>query len=105
MVDERGQIDRGDIASDLADLIDAKVASGLHASASDVVSDGLRALDEDTAHEWLTDEALRRELRPVIDAVQADPSRGIPLDVVFYRIENQMQSEIETFERDPPRHP
>lgn len=93
------------LSADLADLIDAKVASGLYASASDVVSDGLRALDDDTAPEWLTDEALRRELLPVIDAVQSDPSRGIPLKVVFDRIEKQMQSEIEAFELDPPRHP
>ena len=60
-----------------ASYIDALVETGTYASASEVVRAGLRALQErDAAIErWLRDEVV-----PVFDAMQADPSRGIPAD-------------------------
>jgi len=62
-----------------ASYIDALVNNGTYASASEVVPAGLRALQErDAAVErWLRDEVI-----PVYDAMQADPSRGIPADKV-----------------------
>ena len=61
------------VPADQASYIDSLVQSGGYASASEVVSAGLRALQErDAAVErWLTDKVL-----PVYDAMQADPARG-----------------------------
>jgi antitoxin ParD1/3/4 len=68
------------LPSQQAEYIDAKVASGAYASASDVVRAGLRALQErDAAIErWLAN-----EVAPVYDAMKADPSRAIPAETVF----------------------
>ena len=59
------------------------MASGDYASASEVVRDGLRALQSrDAAIErW-----LREEVAPAYDAVVADPSRAIPAGEVFVSI-------------------
>lgn len=61
-------------------FIDAKVASGAYASASEVVRAGLRALRErdEAVERWLTD-----EVAPVYDAMAVDPNRGIPAETVF----------------------
>jgi antitoxin ParD1/3/4 len=66
-----------------ARYIDALVASGTYATASEVVRAGLRALQErDAAIErW-----LREEVVPTAVAMQADPGRGIPADQVFAEI-------------------
>ncbi len=63
-----------------ARYIDALVASGAYATASEVVWAGLRALQErDAAVErWLRDEVV-----PVAAAMRADPGRGIPAERVF----------------------
>ena len=68
------------LPSEQARYIDALVASGAYATASEVVRAGLRALQErDAAVErWLRDEVV-----PVAAAMQADPGRGIPAEQVF----------------------
>ncbi len=60
--------------------IDTLVESGQYATSSEVIRSGLRALQErDAAVErWLRDEVV-----PVAVAMQADPSRAIPIDSVF----------------------
>ena len=71
------------LPAEQASYIDALVASGTYATASEVVRAGLRALQErDTAVErWLRD-----EVAPVYDALQAAPARGIPADQVMAAI-------------------
>ena len=63
------------LPAEQASYIDAQVAKGSYASASEVVRAGLRALQErDAAVErW-----LREGVAPTYDAMQADPSRAIP---------------------------
>jgi antitoxin ParD1/3/4 len=62
-----------------AHYIDALVETGTYASASEVVRAGLRALQERDA---VVERWLKEEVIPVYDAMQADPSRGIPADQV-----------------------
>lgn len=71
------------LAEEQAEYIDAKVASGDYASASEVVREGLRALkDRDAAIErW-----LREDVAPTYDRTMADPSRSVPLEEAFGRI-------------------
>ena len=64
-------------------FIDAQIASGAYATASEVVRAGLRALQErDAAVErWLRDDVVT-----TYDAMQADPGRAIPARTVFDEI-------------------
>lgn len=66
-----------------AAFIDAQVASGAFASASEVVRAGLRALQErDAAVErW-----LRTEVVAAYDAHKADPSKAVPAEQVMDRL-------------------
>ena len=70
-----------------ADFIDAKVASGDYASGSEVIREGLRALQaRDTAIErW-----LREEVIPTALEMQAHPERGIPIDEAFKSIREEI---------------
>jgi len=63
-----------------SEFIDAKVAAGDYASASEVVRAGLRALKErDAAVErW-----LRQDVAPTFDAMAADPGRARASDQVW----------------------
>lgn len=58
---------------EMAQMVKAKVAGGDYASESEVVRDGLRALQaRDRAMEkWLIETAA-----PALDALKADPTRG-----------------------------
>ena len=62
------------LAAEEAKYVDALVASGAYASASEVVRAGLQALQQrDAAIErWLQDDVV-----PVYDAMQRDPHRAI----------------------------
>ena len=64
---------------EMASLVRAKVASGEYASESEVIREGLRALNarERALNDWLTQQAL-----PSYDAYRTDPSKGIPLEEV-----------------------
>lgn len=67
------------LPNEMAAQVRARVASGEYASESEVIRDGLRALQarDRAVEKWLHNEAV-----PALDAWRADPSRGIPLDDV-----------------------
>ncbi|HKP78559.1 MAG TPA: type II toxin-antitoxin system ParD family antitoxin [Phenylobacterium sp.] len=79
------------LPSEQADFIDAKVASGDYASASEVVRAGLRALKErdEAVERW-----LREEVAPTYDAMKADPSRAIPIEDVFAEIRSHHEQRL-----------
>ena len=66
-----------------AAFVDAQVASGPYASASEVIRAGLRALQEGDAavERW-----LRKEVAPTFDAMQRNPSRALVAEQVFAKI-------------------
>jgi antitoxin ParD1/3/4 len=71
------------LPSEHAAFIDAKVASGDYASASEVVRAALRALQErdEAVERW-----LKEEVAPVYDRMKADPKSGVPVREAFARI-------------------
>jgi antitoxin ParD1/3/4 len=79
------------LAEEQAQFIDAKVASGDYASASEVVRDGLRALK---ARDEAFERFLREEVVPVYDQMKADPSLGIPLEEVMAEIRAHHQRRL-----------
>jgi putative addiction module CopG family antidote len=62
------------LTHEMAELVHAKVESGEYASESEVIRDGLRALQ---FHERALDTWLREQVTPAYDALKADPSRAI----------------------------
>jgi len=62
------------LTHEMAELVRTKVESGEYASESEVIRDGLRALQ---AHERALDAWLRNDVAPAYDAMKADPSRAI----------------------------
>ncbi|MEO6215614.1 MAG: type II toxin-antitoxin system ParD family antitoxin [Sphingomonas sp.] len=61
------------LPNDMADRVKAKVASGEYASESEVIRDGLRALQE---RDRAVEQWLRQDVASAYDAIKADPSRG-----------------------------
>ena len=61
------------LPNDMADRVRARVASGEYASESEVIRDGLRALQE---RERAVEQWLRQDVASAYDAIQADPARG-----------------------------
>ena len=74
------------LPNEMAALVRARVASGEYASESEVIREGLRALNaRDRAFEdWLRHQAL-----PTYDSYRADPARGIALEDVRASIGNR----------------
>jgi len=67
------------LPNEMAALVTAKVASGEYASESEVIREGLRALN---ARDRALDDWLRIQALPAYDAYRADPSRGLSLEEV-----------------------
>jgi antitoxin ParD1/3/4 len=76
------------LPTEQSNYIDALVASGTYATASEVVRAGLRALQErDAAVErWLRDEVV-----PFAAAMQAQPACGIPAEQVFANLRAELK--------------
>ena len=68
---------------DMAAMVKAKVASGEYATDSEVIRDGLRALQ---ARDAAVDKWLRDEVAKSYDEYAADPSIGIPVDDIMARL-------------------
>ncbi len=62
------------LPNEMADMVRGKVASGEYASESEVIRDGLRALQ---ARDRAVEHWLREQAVPAYDAMKADPSRGV----------------------------
>ncbi len=58
---------------EMASMVRDKVSSGEYASESEVIREGLRALQ---AREKAMEKWLRDEVAPAYDAMKADPKRG-----------------------------
>jgi len=67
----------------MAAMVKAKVASGEYATESEVIRDGLRALQ---ARDAAVDKWLRDEVAKSYDEYAADPSIGIPVDDIMARL-------------------
>lgn len=80
------------LPSEHAAFIDRLVNSGAYASGSEVIRDGLRALQ---AREAAVDRWLREEVAPTYDRWKADPGRGIPLQEVMQDIRTRNASRRE----------
>jgi antitoxin ParD1/3/4 len=65
-------------------FIDQQVERGAYATASEVVRDGLRELQE---HDAVIEKWLRDEVMPTLERMDADPSRGIPAEKVRKHLE------------------
>lgn len=61
------------LPDEMARMVRGKVASGEYASESEVMRDGLRALE---ARDRAVESWLRRDVAPAFDAVKTDPARG-----------------------------
>jgi antitoxin ParD1/3/4 len=74
---------------EMAQMVKDKVASGQYATESEVIRDGLRSLAaRDAAIEkWLVEEVVS-----TLDALDADPSRAIPADEAWRRIQAHMDA-------------
>jgi len=62
------------LPNEMADMVRDKVASGEYASESEVIRDGLRALQ---ARNRAVENWLREQVVPAYDALKANPSRAV----------------------------
>lgn len=74
---------------EMARIVKEKVASGAYASESEVIREGLRALqDRDAAVErW-----LREDVAPTYDRHKADPDKAKPLAEAVNRLQHHMDA-------------
>jgi antitoxin ParD1/3/4 len=72
-------------------FIKAQIQQGRYASASEVIRDGLRALEEREQFRAMKLAALRAEIQK-----GADSGLGIPAEEVFDRLERKYQSMADT---------
>ncbi len=77
------------LPNEMAASVKSKVASGEYASESEVIREGLRALE---ARDRAMEAWLREEVVPAYHALKADPSRGLSAEEV---LENLAQAHRE----------
>ena len=67
------------LPDEMAAMVRSKVESGEYASESEVIREGLRALQR---HDRALDLWLKEHAAAAYDALKADPSRGVPVERV-----------------------
>jgi putative addiction module CopG family antidote len=67
------------LPNEMAELVRARVESGAYASESEVIRDGLRALE---LHERALENWLKEQVAPAYDAMKANPSRAVSAEHV-----------------------
>ncbi|CAN7697171.1 type II toxin-antitoxin system ParD family antitoxin [Rhizobium leguminosarum] len=72
---------------EMAKRIKQRVSNGDYASESEVIREGLRALQE---RENAVEHWLRTEVAATYDAHKADPTKAKPIDEVWRRLEARM---------------
>jgi putative addiction module CopG family antidote len=78
---------------EMAAQVRAKVAAGEYASESEVIRDGLRALQ---AREKAVESWLRSEIAPVYDALKSDPARVRSINDVKAKLAAEHDNAIKT---------
>jgi putative addiction module CopG family antidote len=76
---------------EMAEMVRAKVESGDYASESEVIRDGLRALQ---LHERALDTWLRDQVAPAYDAMKADPLRAVSAEKVRASLAAALESSL-----------
>ncbi|CAN7323705.1 type II toxin-antitoxin system ParD family antitoxin [Rhizobium sp. LjRoot30] len=81
------------LTTDMEELVRQKVLSGEYADEDEVINDGLMALAaRDAALEtWLDEEVI-----PTLDALEANPSRVMPLDEARRRLHGRIDRLVES---------
>lgn len=72
---------------EMANLVKQRVSNGDYASESEVIREGLRALQE---RENAVEHWLRTEVTSAYDAYKADPAKAKPLDEAWERLAARM---------------
>ena len=80
------------LPDDMAVMVQRKVESGDYASASEVMREGLRALQSRDA---VIERWLREEVVPSYEKYLSDPSTGIPAQDVLARIQARYAADNE----------
>lgn len=71
------------LPNEMADIVKGKVRTGEYASESEVIRDGLRAL---LARDRAVESWLHQQVGPAVDAMRADPSRGVTAEQLRARL-------------------
>jgi len=76
---------------EMAEMVRTRVESGAYASESEVIRDGLRALE---MHDRALEAWLREDVAAAYDAMKADPSRAVSVEKVRASLEAAHKSAL-----------
>lgn len=79
------------LPTEMAQMVKTKVSSGEYASESEVIRDGLRALQ---ARDKALDNWLRTEVAAAYDELKADPSKGRSADEVLASLKTETERQM-----------
>lgn len=79
------------LPNEMAQMVKSKVSSGEYASDSEVIRDGLRALQ---ARDKALDTWLRTEVAAAYDELKADPSKGRTAEQVLASLKDETERQL-----------